>query len=161
MMPDKKLTDSEIAKALESCENVDYYKITNALCAKCAYHKNKDCKTLLMQDAIDLINRQKAEIKEYEKVVGKLGRKDGKVICVLKGKETEYIPTDIASVYRKLAISKAKAEAYKECIEKVYKFICDTKNWGVLHREFLENGECYWLKQKFDNLLKELVGDDK
>jgi FtsZ-binding cell division protein ZapB len=75
-MPDKKLTDNlsnnspilsnslsdnEIVKALECCLKGDYDKIINALCAKCPYCKNTDCKLILQQNALDLINRLQAE----------------------------------------------------------------------------------------------------
>lgn len=111
------LTDAEIKEALEclahckecsETEDCQYYIDNGNMCDNIS----------LARDTIDLINRYEKEIKEYEKVVGKLGRKDGKVICVLKGKETEYIPMNIANVYKKLAISKAKAEVLKEAAKK-------------------------------------------
>lgn len=94
---------------VKKCENCIHFTV-------CIFCNGGGCNVNNCNDFINQndIARQKAEIEEYEKVVGKLGRKDGKVICVLKGKETEYIPTDIASVYKKLAISKAEAEAYKK-----------------------------------------------
>lgn len=76
--------------------------------------------------------------------------------------ENQILSQKRFNIFERIEYSdKLKIKAYKECIEKVYKFICDKENWGVLHREFLENGECYWLKQKLDNLLKEFMGNDK
>lgn len=61
-MPDKKLTDAEIKKALECCRYDDY-----DYCEKCPYSKNKPCQENLIQDAFDLINRLQAENERLEK----------------------------------------------------------------------------------------------
>ena len=52
-MPDKKLTDSEIVKALECCVN-------EKTCKNCAY-SGRSCLTPLKRDTLDLINRLQAE----------------------------------------------------------------------------------------------------
>ena len=151
-MTDKKLTDNEIIKAWKCC-------VINQGCKGCPYKKywkasSSQCLDMRLKDTFELINRQKAEIEEYEKVVGKLGRKDGKVVCVLKGKETEYIPTSIANVHQKLAISKAKAEAIKEFAERL-------KAKEAIH--FCKCGEPFVYTDLFNgeiyNLVKEMVGD--
>jgi hypothetical protein len=49
------MTDNEIIKALECCDG------TLAGCAECPNYKNRFCCTI-EKDALDLINRQKAEI---------------------------------------------------------------------------------------------------
>jgi predicted nucleic acid-binding Zn-ribbon protein len=49
------MTDNEIIKALEQCEKQPY-------CDGCPYFAKIGCKKHLYQDALDLINRQKAEI---------------------------------------------------------------------------------------------------
>ena len=58
-MPDKKLTDSEIVKALECCAN----NTNDSVCYenKCPLFGQK-CIDILSKNALDLINRQKAEI---------------------------------------------------------------------------------------------------
>ena len=60
-MPDK-LTDSEIKKALEVC--IDGY------CRGCCYGDTdqRHCRDDLMQEALDLINRQSSRIEKLEKV---------------------------------------------------------------------------------------------
>ena len=60
---DKKLTDNEIIKALECCGN-----IVDSTCKGCVYHEtyNASCVVRLMRDALDLINRQKAEIESLK-----------------------------------------------------------------------------------------------
>ena len=56
------MTDNEIIKALECCIHDDY-----DYCKECPYLKNKPCHEGLIQDAFDLINRQKAEIERLER----------------------------------------------------------------------------------------------
>lgn len=63
---DKKLTDNEIIKALECCGN-----IVDSTCKGCVYHEtyNASCVVRLMRDALDLINRQKAENEKNENII--------------------------------------------------------------------------------------------
>ena len=58
-----KMTDNEIIKALECCGN-----IVDSTCKGCVYHEtyNASCVVRLMRDALDLINRQKAEIESLK-----------------------------------------------------------------------------------------------
>ena len=59
-MTEHKYTDEEVIKALELCFA---QKGTSYTCAKCPYHKfGTLCKVERDRDALDLINRQKAEI---------------------------------------------------------------------------------------------------
>lgn len=54
------MTDEQIIKALERCS-------TTYNCGDCPYYCDaEDCPDPLMNDALDLINRQKARIKELE-----------------------------------------------------------------------------------------------
>lgn len=50
-----------------------------------------------------------------------------------------------------------KSEAIKEFAERVYSFFCNTQNWKTFKEQWLENGECYWLKEKLNNLVKEMT----
>lgn len=61
-MPNK-LTPEEIIKALECCGNV-----VTSTCKGCPYHitHNANCVKALMHDALDLINRQQAEIEKLK-----------------------------------------------------------------------------------------------
>ena len=54
------MTDNEIIKALECCSIND--------CRNCLYDKAKVCGQELSKDALDLINRQKAEIERLQEV---------------------------------------------------------------------------------------------
>lgn len=68
-MPDKKLTDSEIIKGLNHCVNDD-----SCNCAACPFFELEDagyppevsCEYKAMELALDLINRQKAEIERLK-----------------------------------------------------------------------------------------------
>jgi len=96
---DKKLTDEEIIKALECC---------STLCCKCdecpLYCVGVNCSSFeLHRYALDLINRQKAEIEMLNKKVEEL--------------------SDVLSGTIRIRYAKAKAEAYKEFTEK----LCDGK----------------------------------
>jgi hypothetical protein len=89
-MPDKKLTDNEIIKALECCKSV-----IGGNCDACPYvccnmYEESDA----IKDAISLINRQKAEIERLQKVNDSF--------------------TDIGKLY-----SEIKAEAIKEFAERL------------------------------------------
>ncbi|MGN0598670.1 MAG: hypothetical protein ACI4JK_02145 [Oscillospiraceae bacterium] len=53
------MTDNEIIKALEHCSNQKYISD----CEKCQYFAF-DCRDTLIEQALDLINRQKAEIEK-------------------------------------------------------------------------------------------------
>lgn len=65
-MPDKKLTDSEIVKALECCYT------TGTPCEKCPLCDVDECNDVLMAEYVkDLINRLQAENKE---LVGNIDR---------------------------------------------------------------------------------------
>ena len=58
-----RITEKEIIKALECCGNV----ITSS-CKECSYHStyNANCVRELMRNALDLINRQQAEIERLQ-----------------------------------------------------------------------------------------------
>ena len=56
------MTDNEIIKALECCMKTEFISD----CAKCEMLAS-DCKDTLIENALDLINRQKAEILELQK----------------------------------------------------------------------------------------------
>lgn len=52
------MTDNEIIKALELCKGTG--------CIGCPLHLTADCVRILQENAIDLINRQKAEIERLK-----------------------------------------------------------------------------------------------
>ena len=113
------MTDNDIVKALECCT-------TNvASCKDCPAFVRVDrsnCKKYF-RGAIYLINRQKAEIEKLESDLETLNG--------------QYLILD-------MAIETAKAEAYKECIEKVKDFL-------------KQNG--FMFCSDADNILKEMEGE--
>lgn len=91
-----KMTDNDIIKALELCFTP---KGTTFTCGECPYHKSgKLCKVERDKNALDLINRQKAEIERLNKEVDRLSQ------CVL---------------YHDGQIADARAEAITEFAERV------------------------------------------
>jgi uncharacterized protein YaaR (DUF327 family) len=158
-MPDKKLTNKEIVKALEHC-------CENNNCEGCPFDYltfSSQCASELAIKSLDLINHQdqeneslKAENERLKKLLEQ---------CEDNGEYWE-------SKYKT-----AKAEAYKECIEKVKKEIAEAlkNNYDVRSKriakvvigsadEFISYCEgkidCLrGLDDFLDNLLKELVGE--
>lgn len=117
-MSDKNLTDNEIIKAIERC----MIPIGRGGCQGCPMYNEEKCLKKLFKMIVDLINRLQAENERLEK-------------------EVETF-SDIGKMY-----SEVKAEAYKECIERVKDIDqCTFDGWI----EFPED--------KLDNLLKGLVG---
>ena len=133
-MPDKKLTDSEIIKALECCSNNVLYE----QCVGCPYEKYLDkghtCIIKATKNALDLINRQKAEIEELDYKLGAL-------LCyVTNGKLSK-------STYPLATMTTAVDDAITDDCN-------DAKSEAV--KEFAQR-----VKDDIDNLLNELVGETK
>ena len=98
-MPDKKLTDSEIIKALSICSN------ENGICSECPYSDDyTNCNTRIATDTLDLINRQKAE---NERLCMEL--------------DEVIIAKDLLFDEAEALIKKTKAEAVKEFAERLKK----------------------------------------
>lgn len=123
-MPDKKLTDTKTYNPCDDCPH--------------SFSKNNQesnvCKICEFKYFLDEINRQNAEIERLQERCIEIQRCDKELIETLNKIHEEKIKT-------------AKAEAYKECIEKVKKL------WGMYRG--------YDFEIKLDNLLTELVGEDK
>lgn len=158
------MTDKEIIKALECCSMGSY-----PACRDCPYHDdyvNRGCINKRNADIKDLINRQKAEIDELVSEKDKLKREfidvSSKLLFTLDEKqrckkEIENLNGEIlamrktASGYRLeiCRLKTAKAEAVKEFAEEI-------ENIN------LSNSDDYFefKRSRFDNLLKEKVGDE-
>ena len=168
-MPNK-LTDSEIVKALE--DTLHRIKGAEHLIVPKEGVENL-CNGL--QTALDLINRLQAEIEKQKAECEKCGEKTRNCIESLqnsiaeKQAENERLKkalrqtlTDIreAKVLVVNDIKTAKAEAYKECIEKVEEIICDNTypDFDINHKAVnIWKPEAY---KNIRNLLNELVGED-
>ena len=124
------MTDSEVVKALECCAN----NPNDCVCyeSKCPLFGQK-CIDILSKNALDLITRQKAVIKNLT---------SGKCVYLSDDETTEYCVEGPCPNYKTEA--QIKVEAYKEFAERL-------KEW------FRKESEVYKL---IDNLLKELVGEN-
>lgn len=132
-MSNKKFTDEEIKSSLEviaTTRNCHECKIRNCKWGTC------NCSQITANAALDLINRQKAEIEK------------------LKGS------TIVSNIMESQKIKReAKAEAYKEFAEKIKKSIKENVD-EAWHRDD-GNGiyDAEYVLDDIDNLLKEMVGE--
>lgn len=131
-MTDKKFTDEEIKSSLEviaTTRNCNECKIRNCKWGTC------NCSQITANAALDLINRQKAEIEK------------------LKGS------TIVSNIMESQRIKReAKAEAYKEFADRIRQVIViNNTHDGYLVHDIDYN--C--LMEDIDDVLKELVGDNK
>lgn len=126
---DKKLTDSEIVKALECCCKGQLYQ-----CNNCPLKGYSLCFDTLRKYTLDLINRFEAENEQLTK-------------------DKENLAYSLANaVGQKMT---AKTEAYKEFAERLKTEYAKGMNW-------FKKKESYYVDVgDIDNLLKEMVGEDK
>ena len=97
------MTDEQIIKALECCVKTEFISD----CAKCKMFAF-DCKDILIENALDLINRQKAEIEELKTEIERMETQN----TLLLKKKCKDINT---------ARKKIKSEAIKEFAERLKK----------------------------------------
>lgn len=98
-MPDKKLTDSEIVKALECCVSDDNNHNDLDECKGCPYIECRDCTNDLRKETLNLINRLQAENERLK---------------------NEYEECSKRNVDLMGAFKSYKAETYKEFAEWLY-----------------------------------------
>ena len=125
-----KLTDKEIIKALECCMVDELKKYT---CDECPY-KPCGCSYALCKDALDLINRQQAELERLTINMNAFGL----------GMKREKERADTI-----------RAEAIKEFAEKLKE---DLGIWSFDFTYYADRAEA---RGYIDNLVKEMVGEDK
>lgn len=125
-MTDHKFTDEEVIKALECC------LLSNSCASHCPYDDGKDdcieCTSMLANDALDLIKRQKAEIERLKKSNDVL-REDNSILA------TEYA-------------KKVRAEAIKEFAERLK---------HIIGFDDLVPTDCVMLFPYIDNLAEEMT----
>ncbi len=147
------MNDAEIIKALECCSK-PYCNNNN-----CPLHRNtintKDCITQLSTNALDLINRQKAEVERLKSILlcfmDEVDKWENKhcldiselPLIPIKG-ETEKIKKQI-----KAEAIKEFAERLKEELNNVARVNVDDFDYFVISLGFI------------DNLVKEMVGDSE
>ena len=119
------MTDNEIIKALECCLSGKDY---DTACMKCPIEPICESDDILLKYALDLINRQKAEIERLE----------------------EMFDSSVSSERNAVDnIGYEKYEAIKEFAERLKHFIVPQKADGYT-REIV-------LKRDIDNLIKEMM----
>ncbi len=123
------MTDNDIIKAVECCIKED--------CKNCPYFASGlfECGEHFNEDVLDLINRQKAEIERLSKA--------------------ETFDKNITKLLDIYEVS-IKAEAVKEFAEKIKISLDDLPSYS--EEDFIYVDE-FELRDKIDNLVKEMVGD--
>ncbi len=131
----KKFTDEEIIKSLECC--VKAKTMGDCIELNCPFRNDWDlCLSgEIKKMALDLINRQKAEIERLEKTY----KADQQLISALNK-----------------SYNLAKAEAYKEFADKL------KEKSEIVHLFSVCNGHHYMVDiDDIDNLVKEMVGEEE
>lgn len=124
------MTDNEIIKALECCG-------IETSCKGCPYHDISFCQDNICKDALDLINRQKADIEMLNGLVKSLEE-----LCETK----TTLLTDA-----NCSLITVRAKAIKEFAERV-------KERAKAH--YFDNC-CYAVSiEEIDNLVEEMVGEE-
>ena len=136
-MPDNKLTDNEIVRALECCASAEYQ------CQKCTLY-GKCYDGMVCEEALDLINRQKVEIESLKREIP--NRKYATCVKVRNG----MIYTKTLDDYDWL-IGDISAEAIKEFAERLKETFPQD--------DFLRSTKR--ISEDIDNLVKEMVGDEQ
>ena len=123
------MTDKEIIKALECCKTTIQTDCENCPLYKEEVTENSTCITILSENALDLINRQQAEIERLQKAI--------KV-------------QDIMIEQQDYKLKQAKSEAIKD--------FADMLKGQMFNEDFLLVEPCF-MADIIDNLAKEMVGD--
>ena len=112
------MTYEQIIEALECCVKTECISD----CAKCEMFAF-DCKDILIENALDLINRQKAEIERLQDKIFVLENDLEKAenLSDALGNDVDIKLNHIYDLEENL--KKAKSEAIKECLEKVKNYI--------------------------------------
>ena len=132
------MTDNDIIKAWECCTSEK-----TSSCFKCPFYKLCDDDNFsLVKATLDLINRQKAEIKKCENIIRLADKTIEKQSAEIKRLEQENFD-------RSLTVETWKCEAVKEFAERLKAEKFEHQNFG---------GLIYY--EDVDNLVKEMVGDD-
>lgn len=131
------MTDEQIVKALECCINYND-------CDKCDFEPKKSkkksigCCMEIMQNAIDLITRQQAEIER------------------LKNR-----PYTLQIEVSKKIESQIKAKAIKEFAERLCEFINEIEEGHKMAMLTSAAAFAFGMEREIDKLVKEMVGDEE
>lgn len=131
------MNDNEIIKALECCNTAK----TEQHCADCPFYLHEKCTVSMLDEAVDLINRQKAEIEGWKEAFNNLDK---------------IARPNLAFV------EKAKAEAIREFAEKLKTKLSnlEANSPDSAYKTAMEDMKDYFVPKVIDNLAKEMVGGD-
>lgn len=133
---DVTMTDNEIIKALQCCSNAK--NEGDCVILGCPYYLEEQCTKKNGNDALSLINRQKAEIEWLSEAIHQ-----GNITTAVQMRAEENYQ------WRQLErMKRDKAEAIKEFAER-FKELCGKNTDSAI----------VWAKTTIDNLVKEMVGD--
>lgn len=147
------MTDNEIKKALQ-------IHIYRGDCKECAYAKFPvgTCEKEMHKDALDLINRQKAEV-ESLKIANE------KLYDVNKHQEAEIIEQSSLilslSSIKTSVINSARAESVKEVVERLHKHISDFREKREMVMLPYTEAALLCIEKHIDNLVKEFTEETK
>ena len=143
------MTDNEIIKALECLKGVD------VMCLGCSYQKYgyPMCREYAATDALDLINRQKAEIErlKFPKFVVENTLSEKEISEMLKMGRVGVVPHIEYSIKR-IDEDGIRAEAINDYIKR----LTDSDRYGWYDWDIKE---CVYTKTDIINLAKEMVGE--
>lgn len=143
-MTNKRYTDEEIKSSLEviaTTQNCNECKIRNCKWGTC------NCSQITANAALDLINRQRAEIERLKECPKCVYEYDGEV--------TEYCVQGPCPNFK--TVEQIKTEAYKEFAEKLEEKLCDCRT--VSDGEYC-GFDCGDTHECIDDLLEEMVGEE-
>ena len=149
------MTDNEVIKALECCLD-----ISPSTCKSCSLfnvtNSTMVCSKIATKFALDLINRQQAEIERLKNILICFMGALGKVRNIDDIESISQIP--LMTELNKGIRAEIKAEAYKECIENVKNYI--KTHCNPYSKPDFDYDTSIKILNFIDNLVKEMVGDD-
>ena len=143
----KIMTDEQTIKALECCISSD----NSEACRGCPFDENDMCtkdSNALQKYALDLINRQKAEIeiliRKKETLRDELAEKDEKIAILTDQLSCFHLTFDGEIAYRRDLVKRVRADAVRETVERVKEYFnpdisADFRKWlSSLEKELME-----------------------
>lgn len=138
------MTNKEIIKAFKCCNLVTYS------CEDCPFHKDEKCTANnignIEKTIADILDRQQAEIERLKEGCKKLVEK-------------QNLYKENMQATREYQIEQAKAEAIKEFAERLMEKSINTYRYD--YQNDISIHEKYVTEKDIDNLVKEMVGEDK
>ena len=144
-MPDKKLTDKDIVKALEC-----HRHIGKETCDSCPLQGVSMCSFVLINEVYNRFNLLQAENERLKPFEDKIAEFNSHIrvedMLVFANSLEEWLEF----------CDNLKSKAYKECIEKVKE---NSNKMELVCSGALVRTDYTITKEKLDNLLKELIGE--